>query len=41
MPGNTAQITDPVDGGSYCAGVYDIGNIPSGGMNFSVSIIHP
>ena len=41
MPGNTAQITAPVDAGSYCAGIYDIGNIGSGTVNFSVQIVHP
>jgi hypothetical protein len=41
MPGDTAQITAPVDPGSYCAGIYDIGNIASGGVNFSVRIVHP
>jgi hypothetical protein len=41
MPGDTAQITAPVDAGAYCAGIYDIGNIPSGEVNFSVRIVHP
>jgi hypothetical protein len=41
MPGDTAQITAPVDPGSYCAGIYDIGNIGSGEVNFSVRIVHP
>jgi hypothetical protein len=41
MPGDTAQITALVDAGSYCTGIYDIGNIPSGEVNFSVRIVHP
>ncbi len=41
MPGDTAQITVPVDAGSYCTGIYDIGNVPPGGVNFSVRIVHP
>ena len=40
-PGDIAQITAPVDAGSYCAGIYDIGNIGSGTVNFSVQIVHP
>ena len=41
MPGDTAQITVQVDAGSYCTGIYDLGNVPPGGMNFSVRIVHP
>jgi hypothetical protein len=42
VPGDAAQITAPVDAGSYCAGIYDIGNIGSGGIvSFSVRIVHP
>jgi hypothetical protein len=40
-PGATPQLTIAVDAGTYCAGVYDIGNVGSNGIIVSVSITHP
>jgi hypothetical protein len=41
MPGDAARITTSVDASSYCAGIYESGNIGSSDANFSVRIIHP
>ena len=40
-PGATPQLTIAVDAGTYCAGVYDIGNVGSNGIIVSVTITHP
>jgi hypothetical protein len=40
-PGATPQLTIAVDAGSYCAGVYDIGNVGTNGITVSVTITHP
>jgi hypothetical protein len=38
--GTLAQITAPVDAGSYCVRVFDIGNL-TGPAAFSVTIVRP
>lgn len=40
-PGSTPQLNVSVDAGTYCAGVYDIGNIGSKGITVSVTVKHP
>jgi len=39
--GGEAPLTVPVDAGSYCAGVYDLGTLTEGGIGFEVRIVHP
>ncbi len=39
--GNAPQLTVSVDAGTYCAGVYDIGNIGPNGITVSVTVTHP
>jgi hypothetical protein len=40
-PGSAPQISISVDAGTYCAGLYDIGNIGLKGTTVSVTIVHP
>jgi hypothetical protein len=40
-PSAAPQLTIAVDAGTYCAGVYDIGNVGSNGITVSVTITHP
>lgn len=40
-PGNDPQLTVSVDAGTYCAGVYDIGNLGPNGITVSVTVKHP
>lgn len=39
--GDASQISVPVDPGTYCAGVYDVGNIGPTPVSFSLRITHP
>ncbi|MDO8795660.1 MAG: hypothetical protein Q7J25_13695 [Vicinamibacterales bacterium] len=39
--GTTAQLTVPVDAGTYCVQVYDSGHVMYPGVAFSVTIVHP
>lgn len=39
--GGAASLTVPVDAGSYCAGVYDLGTLSEGGVGFEVRIVYP
>ena len=40
-PSANPQLTVPVDAGTYCAGVYDIGNVGPNGITVSVTVTHP
>ena len=40
-PGGTPQLTVSVDAGTYCAGVYDLGNVGRNGITVSVTVTHP
>jgi len=40
-PGATPQLSIAVDTGTYCAGVYDVGNVGSNGIIVTVTITHP
>ncbi len=39
--GDASEISLPVDPGTYCVGVYDVGNIGSTPVSFSLRITHP
>ncbi len=39
-PATTPQISVPVDAGTYCVQVYDVGAVPDH-INFTVSVTHP
>ena len=39
--GTAPQLTVAVDAGTYCAGVYDIGNIGPNGITVSITVTHP
>jgi hypothetical protein len=39
--GSAPQLNVSVDAGTYCAGVYDIGNIGPNGITVSVTVNHP
>jgi hypothetical protein len=39
-PGSTPQITLSADAGTYCAGVYDIGNVGPKGITVSLTVTH-
>src|SRR5215831_2127587 len=41
VPGGTAQLTTTVEGGSYCAGAFDIGTVGRNGVLVTVSVAHP
>jgi hypothetical protein len=41
LPGATAQLTTTVEGGSYCAGAFDIGTVGRNGVLVTVSVAHP
>jgi len=40
-PGSTAQLTASVEAGTYCAGVFDVGGLGSGGVLVTYSVQHP
>jgi hypothetical protein len=40
-PGATPQLSIAVDTGTYCAGVYDVGNVGPNGIIVTVTITHP
>jgi hypothetical protein len=39
--GTTPQITAAVDAGTFCAGAFDPGTVPSGGVLVSITVVHP
>ena len=39
--GTAPQLTVSVDAGTYCAGVYDIGNVGPNGITVSITVTHP
>jgi hypothetical protein len=41
VPGATAQLTATVEGGSYCAGAFDIGAVGRNGVLVTISVAHP
>ena len=41
LPGGTAQLTATVEGGSYCAGAFDIGAVGRNGVLVTMSVAHP
>jgi hypothetical protein len=40
-PGTAPQITLSIDAGTYCAGLYDIGNVGPAGITVSLTVTHP
>jgi len=41
VPGGTAQLTATVEGGSYCAGAFDVGTVGRNGVLVTISVAHP
>ena len=41
LPGATAQLTTTVEGGSYCAGAFDIGTVGRNGVLVTITVAHP
>jgi hypothetical protein len=39
-PGLTAQLTSTLSPATYCARIYDVGNLTAS-VNFTVRIVHP
>jgi hypothetical protein len=40
-PGATAQLSAGVEAGSYCAGTFDIGGLPTRGVLVTYTVAHP
>ncbi len=40
-PGSTAQLSASVEAGSYCAGAFDVGGLPTRGVLVTYSVAHP
>lgn len=40
-PGGTAQLTAPVEAGTFCAGTFDVGGLSSRGVLVTYSVAHP
>ena len=41
VPGAAAQLTATVEGGSYCAGAFDVGTVGRNGVLVTISVAHP